>query len=245
MNRPTRLLALPVVALATILGACGSPPQRAATVGVDTPAAKAAEATKEAPKPKGAGDKLDAKKVKAAVLAVGDMPTGWAAGEVSPDEEDTSTVEPASCQKLFDEMSNAGDAAKAKYKAKASFTQGGMLGVQFDNEVASFEADHQGDKIEGLAQVLTKCAKLTVVDGTDRTPMTMTGLSFPNLGDQTLAFRANAKSGGIEIVVDIVFVAVGHNIVSFTAAGLQPLAGPEMEKIARAGLAKVATAATS
>lgn len=49
------------------------------------------------PEAGGAGDKLDAKKVKAAVLAVGDMPTGWAAGEVGPDKRNTSTVEPASC----------------------------------------------------------------------------------------------------------------------------------------------------
>lgn len=118
-----------------------------------------------------------------------------------------------------------------------------MLGVQFDSEVSSYEDDNQVDQIKGVAQVLTKCAKLTVVDGTDRTPMTMTGLSFPNLGDQTLAFRANAKSNGIE--VDVVFVAVGHNTVSFTAAGLQPLAGPEMEKIARTAMAKVAAAAKS
>jgi hypothetical protein len=42
-----------------------------------------------------------------------------------------------------------------------------------------------------------------------------------------------------------VFVAIWDNIVSLTAAGLQPLAGPEMEKIARTGMAKVATAAKS
>jgi hypothetical protein len=46
-----------------------------------------------------------------------------------------------------------GDKTKAKCKAKVSFTQGGMLRVRFDNEVAPFEAAHQGDTIEGIAQV--------------------------------------------------------------------------------------------
>ena len=64
------------------------------TVGTESPAAQASQTT-QAPKPKGAGDKLDAKQVKAALLAVGDMPTGWAAAEAEPDKEDTSTVEPA------------------------------------------------------------------------------------------------------------------------------------------------------
>lgn len=57
----------------------------------------------------------------------------------------------------------------------------------------------------------------------------MTGLSFPNLGDQTLAFRATAKAEGIDVVLDVVFVAVGHNIVSFTAAGPQPISGADLK----------------
>ncbi|KQU64139.1 hypothetical protein [Phycicoccus sp. Root101] len=244
MNRTARL-ALPVAVLALALTACGNAPERAVTVGTQSPAAKAAQTSEAAPKPKGAGDKLNAKQVKAALLAVGDMPTGWAAAESEPEKDDTSTVEPASCQKLFDNMDTSGKKVKAKNKAKTSFTQGGMLGVQFEEEVASFDDDNQGDKVQGLAKVLTECSKMTVVDGADRMPMTMTGLSFPNLGDQTLAFRAKAKSDGIEVVIDAVFVAVGHNVVSFTAAGLTPMAGDDMEKVARAGMDKVATAAKS
>ncbi|GAB3069298.1 hypothetical protein [Pedococcus soli] len=241
----TARLALPVVVLALALTACGNAPERAVTVGTESPAAKAAQTSEAAPKPQGAGDKLDAKQVKAALLAVGDMPTGWAAAESEPEKDDTSTVEPASCQKLFDNMDTSGKKVKAKHKASASFTQGGMLGVQFEEEVASFDDDNQGDHVEGLGKVLTECSKMTVVDGAERMPMTMTGLSFPNLGDQTLAFRAKAKSEGIEVVIDAVFVAVGHNVVSFTAAGLTPMAGDDMEKVARAGMAKVATAAKS
>lgn len=247
MIRPARLLTVPVaLAVAvTFLAGCGDAPERAQTVGSQSPASPARETTKAAPKPKGAGDKLDATQVKAALLAVGDMPTGWAAAKSEPDEEDTSTVEPASCQKLFDQMDSAKQDVKAKHKAKVSFEQGGMLGVQFEEEVSSFDEDGQGDKIEAVAKVLTQCSKMTMVDGSDRTPMTMTGLSFPNLGDQTLAFRATAKSEGIEVVVDVVFVAVGHNIVSFSAAGLQPMPGTDLEKVAHAGMRKVAAAAKS
>lgn len=48
--------------------------------------------------------------------------------------------------------------------------------------VAYFADDGQGDKVQDVAHALTTCPKLTTVDGSDRTPMTMTGLSFPNLG---------------------------------------------------------------
>ncbi len=93
-NRTARL-ALPVAVLTLALTACGNAPERAVTVGTESPAAKVAENTKAAPKPKGAGDKLNAKQVKAALLGVGDMPTGWAAAKPEPEKDDTSTVEPA------------------------------------------------------------------------------------------------------------------------------------------------------
>ena len=245
MSRLGRLLAVPALVCLGALSACGSAPERAVTVGTASPAAPAAETKEAAPKPKGAGDELNAKQVKAALLTVGDMPTGWAAAESEPDEEDNSTVEPASCQKLFDQMDSAKQDVKAKHKAKTSFEQGGLLGIQFEEEIASFADDGQGDKVQVVAQALTKCPELTIVNGSERTPMTMTGLSFPNLGDQTLAFRATAKAEGIDVVLDVVFVAVGHNIVSFTAAGLQPMSGTDLEKVARAGMSKVATAAKS
>lgn len=245
MIRLGRLLAVPTLVILGALSACSSDPERAATVGTASPAAPVAETTKAAPKPKGAGDELSAKQVQAALLTVGDMPTGWAAAEPEPDEEDNSTVEPASCQKLFDQMDSTKQDVKAQHKAKASFEQGGLLGLQFEEEVASFADDGQGDKVQDVAQALTKCPKLVIVDGADRTPMTMTGLSFPNLGDETLAFRATATSEGIEVVLDVVFIAVGHNIVSFTAGGLQPMPGTELEAVARSGMDKVAAAAKS
>ncbi|MGL5851856.1 MAG: hypothetical protein ACRCZD_13845 [Phycicoccus sp.] len=204
-----------------------------------------AEPTTAAPKPKGAGDELNAEQVKAALLTVGDLPTGWAAAEPEPEEEDESTIEPASCQRLFDQMDSAKLEVKAKHKAKASFEQGGMLGIQLEEEVSSFADDGQSGRVKELAEALTTCPKVTIVDGGERTPMTMAGLSFPNLGDQTLAFRATLTSDGVDVVADIVFVAVGRNVITFTAGGLQPMPGTDFEAIARAGVSKVAAAAKS
>jgi hypothetical protein len=79
-----------------------------------------------------------------------------------------------------------------------------------------------------------------------KTEMTLSPLSFPNLGDQSLAVRMNEKIEGMDVVADFVFVATGHNTVSFMAAGFeQPIPGTELEKFARAGMTKLAVAAKS
>ena len=49
----------------------------------------------------------------------------------------------------------------------------------------------------------------------------------------------------MDVVGDFVFVATGHNTVSFIAAGLEPMPVTELEKIARAGMTKLAVAAKS
>ena len=49
----------------------------------------------------------------------------------------------------------------------------------------------------------------------------------------------------MDVVIDFVFVATGHNTVSFTTAGFQPIPGTELEKIARSAMTKLAVAAKS
>lgn len=233
---------IPLSMLAIVLAGCGQTPERAVTVGTASPA-EAAPSASAVEQPAGAGDQLDAAQVKKALLAVADLPTGWSAGENADDsEDDTSTVEPAACQTVFDEFDSA-KGAKAAAEGMTTFNEGGDFGAELVQEISSYEKDGQDGKVQEVADALTKCSKMTIVDGSDRIPVTIAGLSFPNLGDQTLAMRMTAESGGIEVTIDAVFVAVGHNMVSYTASGLKPIPGAELEKVARAGMEKIAVVA--
>ena len=142
---------------------------------------------------------------------------------------------------MFDDMDAKTAGRKAKVKQKATFSEGGMLGTQLVMEIASFEDDAQGDNVQATA--LTKCSTIKSTQDGQTAELTLNGLSFPNLGDQTLALRANVKMKDIEAVSDMVFVAVGHNIVSFTTVGFQTMKGADLESIARTGMTKVAQAA--
>lgn len=233
---------VPLIAVGILLSGCAGTPERAATVGTQS-AAPAPQERSQAPKPKGAGDGLTAAQAKSGLLSVGDMPTGWAAAKNDPDNTTDPKIEPASCQKMFDDMDAKTGGKKAKVRQKATFSEGGMLGTQLVMEIASFEVDAQGDKVQAIANALTKCSTIKSTQDGQTAELTLNGLSFPNLGDQTLALRANVKMKDIEAVTDMVFVAVGHNIISFTTVGFQPMKGADLEKIARTGMTKVAQAA--
>ncbi|MGL5931247.1 MAG: hypothetical protein ACRCY8_20130 [Dermatophilaceae bacterium] len=223
----------------TMLAGCGDAPERAVTVGSASPAGGT---TNQPDRPAGSGDQLDAAKIKQALLAVGDLPTGWASKANDDSGEDESVIEPASCQKLFDTFGDKSSEAAAA-EAAVTFTSGGDLGTELSQEIASYGTERQSKKVEEIAAALTKCSKMTLVDGADRIPVTISGLSFPNLGEQTLAMRMTFETSGITVTADLAVVAVGHNVVSFTTVGLQPIAGAELEKIARAGMSKMAAVA--
>lgn len=244
MRARNAVAVLPLIAVGILLAGCAGTPERAATVGTQS-AAPAPQEKAAAPKPKGAGGALTAAQAKSGLLAVGDMPTGWAAAKNDPDTTTDPKIEPASCQKMFDDMDAKNGGKKAKVKQKATFSEGGMLGTQLVMEVASFEDDAQGDKVQAIAAALTKCSNIKSTEDGQTAQLALNGLSFPNLGDQTFALRASVKMKDIEAVSDMVFVAVGHNIVSFTTVGFQPMKGADLEKIARTGMTKVAQAAKS
>lgn len=244
MHARHSFVVVPVIGAGILLSGCAGTPERAATVGTRS-AAPAPQERSQAPSLEGAGDGLTAAQAKSGLLSVGDMPTGWAAAENEPDNTTNPKIEPASCQKMFDDMDAKTGGKKAKVKQKATFSEGGMLGTQLVMEIASFEDDAQGDKVQAIANALTKCSTIKSTQDGQTAELTLNGLSFPNVGDQTLALRANVKMKDLEAVTDMVFVAVGHNIISFTTVGFQPMKGTDLEKIARTGMTKVAQASKS
>lgn len=238
-----RLLFSALIGLLFVTG-CSSTPEPAATIGETGTTTTLPESEAAKPQPAGAGDELTGKQARLALLSVADLPTGWASADTQPEIEDSSKIQPAACQKMFDELDASSEDLEPSAEAKATFSQGGPLGAQLEMKVASFD-EVQTDSVETIADALTKCSTFKSTEHGEISEIAMAALSFPNLGDQTLAIRMRVKTQGFEGVADVVLVAVGHNLVSFTTAGLQPIAGAELEKIARRGMEKVAVAAKS
>ena len=208
---------------AVAVGACGVIP--ADPVGVAS--TKAGAPTAAPVKAKA----VSAAQAKRALLTLADMPPGWTQEKPKPDDGDDDTVTPKRCAALFDTI----EKRKPLAEARASFTAGD-LGPSLEHSVTGWPSS-QVPVLKQIAQALKQCPKYTSrsKDGSSGT-IQSSALSFPNLGDRTLAFRMKARTKGFTVVLDVVYIAKGNNGIMLLVSGLQPVGGATLEKLARAAV---------
>jgi hypothetical protein len=248
-------LIVPVLAvLATALTACSDDddrPTRAITVvesdnggGVapDGPADPSETAEPEA----GAGGRLDQQQAESALLTVRDLPSGWAVTPDEGDEEDDSedTIEPERCQTVIDALDDFGGADPAA-EADADFNKGGAFGTQLTQSIESYADEIDPDQLQDVADAFTECPEFTSTDAAGTVSrITVSPMSFANLGDQTAAFAMTfEEEEGFAVSLNIAMVVVGHNLVSLLSGGLAGGDGAELEQIGRTAIAKLEQAA--
>jgi hypothetical protein len=231
-----------VVLVCSIAAAgCAGKPERADTLPVvDEPSETVS--TTRAPGPTAPSvekaESLSAAQAKRALLTLEDMPTGWVQEKPEPDDDD-ETVTPKRCAAVFDAIVEQDPLAEAE----ATFSAGDF-GPSLEHSVSAWPSSRV-PALKQISQALGQCPKFTSTskDGTTAT-FQAAGLSFPNLGDRTLALRLKAKSDGLTIVVDVVYVAKGNNAIALLVSGLQPLDGATFEKLARTAVTRLDAATT-
>lgn len=212
--------------LVVALAGCGADrPERADTVRGPTPTLQ--EDVEEAVA-------LTQRQVESALLTVEDMPTGWSV-DTSEDSDSEDVIEPAECEALFEALDKASDPVA---KAEAAFTAGGF-GPFLEHGVSAFE-ESTADQLEQVVDTLNQCPEFSSTDTEGvTTEFTTAPLSFPNVGDRTLALRFQGSTGGIDVVVDALFIAIGSNGISIVVGGLVPMKGEELESIATTAVEKL------
>jgi hypothetical protein len=171
-------------------------------------------------------DGLTAAQLKAALLTLDDMPTGWTQEKVTPDDGKDPKITPAECEAIGDATDGKPDA-----KAESKFSAGGF-GPTLEQSIASWGEETAG-MIVKAKNALAKCRKFKSAQDGEALTFQVAGLSFPNIGDRTLAVRMTTQAEGLDATFDVVYVAVGKNSVSLIAGGLQPVDGEKLEGIAR------------
>ncbi len=190
--------------------------------------------------PAGNPDRVEAlteKQVKRALLTVDDLPAGWSADAAPTDtsSDSDSTITPPQCGELFDSLANT---QQPVAKATADFTAGG-IGPLLSHTVSAFESE-VAERLERITKVLAECPAFTSRDGKKATTFEAAALSFPNLGDRTLALRLNGATQGFDVVMDVIVIAAGGNGVSLVAGGLTPVPGATLQEIAKTAMTKLA-----
>ncbi len=141
----------------------------------------------------------DAPRLEQVVLALNDLPRGWSAQAVNPDEDDI-------CQGRIPRS-----VIKPLELASAGFTQGDS-GPFITNVVATFADDDTAQAFLDLtARTIEACRTYEVEGGTS---IELSPLEFPNFGDSAFAAEAIGESPYGDLAGDIIYVRVGSRVSS-------------------------------
>lgn len=188
-------------------------------------------------------DPLGDEQIKDALLSLDDMPSGWSIDD-SEDEDDadteTSSDDPA-CNALMGAFE--GDEDEAFGEGDVSFTQS-EFGPFLSQAIASQEGDAIEKTMGELRQAFETCTSFTDTesDGT-KTTFKVSEMSFPDLGDETLAVKLAGDADGFSFTAPLVVTRVDQNVILLVSISIgQPMPGEDLESIARTAVAKVKSA---
>jgi hypothetical protein len=183
---------------------------------------------------------LTEEQVRAAVLQVSDLPTGWSAAPYEPEDDSADIVfTPTSCNDRFYALVDDGD-EPAIHEDGATFSRGGDAGTALTAEVGTYDSTLEEDSIDEMRSFLRDCGSMSAVLEDMKFDATLGETSFPELGTNRFALRVTLEhDSGIAISADIVTIAQGTTGVFINATGFTPIEPAELVKISESALKRL------
>jgi hypothetical protein len=129
--------------------------------------------------------------LRAALLRIEDLPTGWtiAPPEASPSVDPLETDEGTGfCNEPII------DKKQAPASAEVEFSKGAELSNHLFQAVVSYDSRRKASKaFDDIQDAAQKCTQWEDGDASTTSKLTLQGLSFPKLGDETLAVRMGGE----------------------------------------------------
>ncbi|GAB6984822.1 hypothetical protein [Nocardioides pyridinolyticus] len=228
--------------LAGAVAGCGEDrPDRAVTVDPKGSASSGTDASgeEEAAVPQSsAGDQLTEAQIDAALLTVGDLPSGWTKSPEEADDDSEDTIEPARCQEVIDALDDS--SSDAATEGEANFNRGGAFGTIMSETISSYADEVDADVVQHIADAFSDCPTFTSTDADGEvSKVTVSPMSFANLGDQTLAVAMSFESSMFTVQVNVAYVVIGHNVLALINGGVGGADGAELEKFAKLAVSKL------
>lgn len=187
---------------------------------------------------KRAGDQLTKAQIKDALLTVADLPAGWTATPAEEEDDSEDKVSPAKCQEVLDALDDKSTDAAAK--GEANFNKGGPFGTIMSETISSYADAVDGDVVQDIADAFSTCPSFTSTDSDGEvSKVTVSPMSFANLGDQTLAVAMTFESSTFTVTANLAYVVIGHNVVAMINGGVAGADGAQLEKVTKKAIAKL------
>ncbi|MFC8276769.1 hypothetical protein ACFUJR_30440 [Streptomyces sp. NPDC057271] len=204
--------ALTVSALSLVAACGGGDTKDAAKDAARKDAGKPAATTSAAPTSAAPATPLTAAQMKAGVLELKDLPSGWKTTK----HEESSTVykvDKPECQPLAPML--GGDIAGATKGATGDFAVGNNAS-EIAQEVVTFDGAGAADYVKKLGDALEACPAFTTEAEGNKMKMSVEKIDAPQGAEEALAFRLSLEvAPGIKIEPNLVVARQGTGVMRF------------------------------
>jgi len=228
---PRRMLRTGTIALATLLLAAGC------SGGAPPNAQEQSKEPSKSQEPKYAA--LTKAQAKKSLLELSDMPTGFSQDRSGQKGSEVTykSGDPA-CKDFVDGVYGGRD---AKVDVRRLFMED-VLGPVVHSSIAVREESDAKARMDKVAASLNACERF--IDGEDNSKMKVSPVSFPKLGEQSVAYRLAGSSPDFDYTLTLVSVRLGGNTVHVGDGGLSGGVGAKkFERLARTAVARAESAA--
>lgn len=194
-------------------------------------------------------DPLTSKQIKKALIKLEDMPSGYSEDpDLISDEEDEDEITAGSkkCKELMSALDGKDRAEEPFGEGEVGFKQSDF-GPFVGESVSSFKGSQIKDGMEKVRDAFEGCKKFETTDKDGaKLKFRVAPMSFPKLGDDTIAVKMSGteSSFGMSFDFNLVAVRVDQNVVMMINFGIgKALGGQKFEKLTRLAVERIDQAA--
>lgn len=195
-------------------------------------------------------DPLSSKQIKRALLKIEDMPSGYTE---DPDlindeesEEDEISAGSKKCEQLMSALGSKDRAEKPFGEGEVGFKESDF-GPFVGESVISFKGSRIKEGMGKIRDAFASCKNFETEDKDGaKTKFRVAPMSFPKLGDDTIAVKMSGEepSFGMTFDFNLVAVRVDQNVVMMLNFGIgRALGGQKFEKLTRLAVERIDAAA--
>jgi hypothetical protein len=150
---------------------------------------------------------LSADRMRPALLAIQDLPTGWSTDATASSGSGDGDM--TGCPQM---QTLAGLETTANTTVEVHYTKG-IRGPFFGEGLVSMAEASARKLLTDLGDMASACPVVRFTSGGNGFDMHLNGLSFPNLGEDTLALRISGAVNGVTLSMDWILVRRGGLVV--------------------------------
>lgn len=189
--------------------------------------------------------------IKKALLTIDDMPAGWSKADDDffdeDDDEDGETESVSTnekCQKFLDAFNAKSDVDSKQVGSGTVTFKKSEFGPFLAQSISSGKGSAAKETLDTFRDGISNCSTITETSAAgEDVKMTVNDMSFPKLGDDSVAFKVALENDFIPMEMPMVAIRSDQNLIVLLSIGIGAgIDAADLESIARKAVTRVKAA---